>query len=63
VHAGFWWGSLREGDQLEYLDVDGMIILKWILEKWEGPMEWIDLAEGRDRWWVVVNVVMNLRIL
>jgi hypothetical protein len=24
-------------------------------------MVWIDLAEDRDRWWVVVNAVMNLR--
>jgi len=23
-------------------------------------MDWIDLAEDRDSWWAVVNVVMNL---
>jgi hypothetical protein len=23
-------------------------------------MDWIDLAENRDRWWALVNVVMNL---
>jgi hypothetical protein len=28
VHSGFWWGDLREGDHLEDVDVDGMIILK-----------------------------------
>ena len=28
-----WWGKLRVGDQLEGLDVDGKIILKWILNK------------------------------
>jgi len=28
---------------------------------WEG-MGWIDLAEDRDRWWVLVNAVMNLWI-
>jgi len=27
---------------------------------WE-VMDWIDLAEGRGRWWAVVNAVMNLR--
>jgi hypothetical protein len=28
-----------------------------------GNIEWIHLAEDRDRWWAVVNAVMNLRIL
>jgi hypothetical protein len=30
---GFRWGNLREGDHLEYLGVDGRIILKFIFEK------------------------------
>jgi hypothetical protein len=25
-----------------------------------GGMDWIGLAQDRDRWWTVVNVVMNL---
>ena len=25
-----------------------------------GGVDWIDLAEGRDRWRAVVNAVMNL---
>ena len=25
-----------------------------------GCMEWIDLAHNRDKWWALVNVVMNL---
>jgi len=25
-----------------------------------GVMDWIDLAQGRDRWWALVNAVMNL---
>ena len=24
-----------------------------------GGMDWIDLVQGRDRWWALVNVVMN----
>jgi hypothetical protein len=27
---------------------------------WEG-MEWIDMAQDRDRWWALVSAVMNLR--
>ena len=22
-------------------------------------MEWIDVAQGRDRWWALMNAVMN----
>jgi hypothetical protein len=25
-------------------------------------MDWMDLAEVRDRWWAIVNAVMNLRV-
>jgi hypothetical protein len=25
-----------------------------------GDMDWIELAQDRDRWWAVVNVAMNL---
>jgi hypothetical protein len=28
------------------------IILKCIFKKWDGGMDWIDLTQGRDRWWV-----------
>jgi len=27
-----------------------------------GGTDWIELAEDRDRWWVLVNAVMNLRV-
>jgi hypothetical protein len=42
-------GNLREGDHLEDPDVDERIILKWILQKSDGGMDWIDLAQDRDR--------------
>jgi hypothetical protein len=36
IHAGFWWGDLREGDHLGDPDIDGRIILKWIFKTWDG---------------------------
>jgi hypothetical protein len=48
---------------LEDPSTDERIILKWILKKWYGGgggMDWIDLAQDRDRVRVLVNVVMNL---
>jgi hypothetical protein len=27
-----------------------------------GVMDWIELAQNGDRWWVLVNAVMNLRV-
>jgi len=28
--------------------------------EWEGGMEWIDLAQDRNKWQALVNAVMNL---
>jgi hypothetical protein len=39
-------------------DVDGRIILRWIFRKW--GVDRIKLAQHRDRWRKLVNVVMNL---
>jgi hypothetical protein len=38
-------------------------MLKWFLREigWDD-MDWIDLAEGRDKWRAPVNMVMNLRV-
>jgi hypothetical protein len=42
--------------------VDERIILKWTFEKWNEGIDWIDLAQDRDRWRAFVNAVMTLRL-
>jgi hypothetical protein len=48
VQTGFWWEHLRERDHLKEAGINWMIILKWIFRKGRG-MDWIDLAQNRDR--------------
>jgi len=36
--------------------------IKMELQEGWGDMDWIDLAQGRDRWPAVVNAVMNFRV-
>ena len=52
-------GKRPLGDQ----DVDGRIILRWILRKWEGVVgDWMGLAQDRDRWRALVSTVMNCQV-
>jgi hypothetical protein len=43
---------------LEDPGVVGRVILKWIFRKWDGGMDWIDLAQARDMRRVLVNALM-----
>jgi len=36
--------------------------IRRIFRKWDGGVNWIDLAQDRDRWPALVNAVMNLRV-
>jgi hypothetical protein len=49
MHIGYWWECQKEREHWEDQDVG----------VWAG-MEWIDLAQDRDRWRTFVNTVMNL---
>jgi ribosomal protein S4E len=62
IHTGFWWGKVREGDYVKDLTVDGKILLKWIFKKKDGFMDWINLAQDRKRWRVLVNAIMKFRV-
>jgi hypothetical protein len=48
VQTGFQWGDLRERYHLEDPDLNGRIILKWILRHWIGGhgLDWSGLEHG-----------------
>ena len=59
---GSWWVNRREGDQWR----DGR---RWVddirmdlQEVGCGYVDWIGLAQDRDRWRTLVSAVMNLRV-
>jgi hypothetical protein len=54
-------GKPEGRNHLEDPGVDGRIILKRILEKWDGGMDRIDVPH-RDRWRALLNAVTNLRV-
>jgi hypothetical protein len=50
VCAGFWWGNLSERDHLKDPGIDGNIILrqvirKWDVEVWTGLI-WLKIGTG-----------------
>jgi hypothetical protein len=54
-------GHFRARDNLEDLSVDGNIIFKSIFKKWDWGMDWVDLAQDRDRWRDLVYAIMDFR--
>ena len=59
VHTVFCWLYRRGRGHLENLDVDGRIILKLIFKKWDEGMDWIDMADDKERWRDFLSAVMN----
>lgn len=55
-----WWGNIKKGGHLDYLSIDWRIILKWAERKWDGGLEWIALAQDRNRHRAFVNAEMNV---
>ena len=63
VYVGFWWGNLTEKRPL------GRPSRRWedntsidLQEVGCVVMDWIQLAQDRDRWRALVYAVMNLRV-
>jgi len=62
-YTGFWWGNLRGKRPLGRprrrrggnINIDHKDVVC-------GVMRWIVLAQDKDRWWALVNAVMNLRV-
>jgi hypothetical protein len=46
----FRWGQLSEGDNMEDLGIDGMIIIRWTLRKWYVVVwtvsRWLKIGTG-----------------
>jgi hypothetical protein len=52
AYTGFWWGTLRERDQLGDPIIDGRIILRWIFRKWDVEV-WTGLT------WLRIGTVVE----
>jgi len=58
-----WWGNLREIIPLGRPRCIWEDNIKMNLQGVGcGSMDWIEVAQDRDRWRALVNVVMNLRV-
>ena len=59
-------GSMKCGEFLDYMRT--CQLLKKDSAAWSniclagGGVDWIDLAQGRDKWWHVAKAVLNIRI-
>jgi hypothetical protein len=52
--------NLKERAHLKNINVGRRMILKWASK--EMSVDLIRLALGKDKYWAIVNAVMNLRI-
>jgi hypothetical protein len=53
---------LCTGDRLRMCQIDETVLLVCVREVPLSGMDWVDMAQDRDRWRALVNAVMNLRV-
>jgi len=62
AYTGFWRGNLTERVHLEDPGVDEDNSKMGLQEVECRAMDWIELAQDRDRWRALVNVVIKLQV-
>ena len=64
VCTGFWCANLRERERLlgKHRSRWEDNIKMYLQEVGCGGMDWIELAQDRDRWRALVSAVMNIRV-
>ena len=62
AYTGFWWRNVRERPLRRPRLIWEDYIKTDVQEVACGGMDWIVLAQDRERWPVLVNGVMNLRV-
>ena len=59
--TGFWWGGLRE--RVHWGDQDREDNIKMDLQEVGGGRgDWMELAQGRDRWRALVGTLRDFRV-
>jgi hypothetical protein len=61
MRATFLSKDQKGRDHSEDLGVDGIVRMDFRETGWKG-VHWIHLAYDRDKWWALLNTVMNLRL-
>jgi len=59
MDSKFWSENMNEGGHLNYLNVGGRIILKWV-EVEREVVSYILLVQNRDQWRALLDTIMNL---
>jgi len=63
VYTRFWWGNLRERGHLEDPNRGWKDNIKMELQEVGCVgMDWIDVAQDRERWQALVNAVKNFQV-
>jgi hypothetical protein len=60
TRIGYWWKSQRERGRPKRMRVDNIKMDLGEVER--GDVDWIGLAQDRNRWRALVNSVLNLRV-